>query len=210
MLTTLQFNLSHQQTRRETLHNKQYIVAPMAMITEGVHNGSGGPLLYREAECKKAAPSWNMKPIVVYHPTINGAGISACDPDVLERQQIGHLMNCRWSGGKLRADAWIEEGRASVIDNRVVEALEDGEMMEVSTGLFTTNVGDPGEWNGEAYNAEAIDQQPDHMAILPDQVGACSIVDGAGLLQLNALSHSNIFSGLSSAVYHQNTKPLQC
>lgn len=226
MLTTLTFNLKNAPIRRETLHGREYIVAPMAMLTEGVHNGSGGALLYRAPELKKSTPAWNMRPIVVYHPKINGQGVSACDPVILERQQVGMVMNARWDG-KLRAEAWIEAERAAVVDDRVVAALEGNQMMEVSTGLFTNNVGEPGEWEGEEYVAEATDHQPDHLALLPDQIGACSIADGAGLLQLNetakaagvdvthilarqvdvmrrmvgnAMSHSNIYSALSRAL----------
>lgn len=200
MYTSLKFNRSGAPVKRQTLHGKNYIVAPMAMITEGVHNGSGGPLLYREEECKKAVQAWNMKPIVVYHPTINGMGVSACDPDILESQQVGMVMNARWAGGKLRADAWIEEERAALVDNRVIEALDECKIMEVSTGLFTDNVGSAGVWNGKDYVAEAVNHQPDHLALLPDQIGACSIADGAGLLQTNAMSHGNLYTALSKAL----------
>src|ERR1017187_6232850 len=146
MYTQLTFNLTNAPIRHETLQGRAYIVAPLAMITEGVHTGSGGPLLYKEVELKKAVQAWNMKPIVVYHPEMNGRGISACDPLVLEKQQVGMVMNTRWANGKLRAEAWIEEARASAVDDRVVKALENNKMMEVSTGLFTDNVGAPGKW----------------------------------------------------------------
>ncbi len=226
-LTTMTFNLVNAAIRRETLHGKTFVVAPMAMLTEGVHNGSNGPLLYREADCKQAVPAWNMKPVVVYHPQINGQGVSACDPDILERQQVGMILNTRWQG-KLRAEAWIDEERAQAVDSRVLEALENNQMMEVSTGLFTDNVEEEGEWGGTPYTAIATNHQPDHLALLPDKIGACSIADGAGLLQLNetaqtkgldltrlfaremdvmrrmvgnAMSHSNTHSAISRALH---------
>ncbi len=226
MYTSLKFNLANAPIRHETLQGRAYLVAPLAMITEGVHNGSGGALLYKEGELKKAAPAWNMKPIVVYHPELNGRGISACDPVVLEKQQVGMVMNTRWAG-KLRAEAWIEKDRADVVDNRIIKALEANQMMEVSTGLFTDNVGGPGKWQEKEYVAEATNHQPDHLALLPDQIGACSIADGAGLLQMNeaasgagvdvtrlmaremdhmrrvvgnAMSNSNVFAALSGAL----------
>lgn len=185
MLTTLRFNLANTPIRREVLKKKEYIVAPMVMITEGVHNGSGGPLLYKADDLKRAVPAWNMKPIVVYHPQINGQGVSACDPTILESQQVGHVMNTHWDGTKLRAEAWIDVDSATTIDGRVIEALEGNKLMEVSTGLFTENVAEEGQWGDEAYTAVATNHQPDHLALLPDQIGACSIADGAGLLQLN-------------------------
>ena len=226
-LTTLTFNLVNAPIRHETLQGRRYIVAPTAMLTEGVHAGSSGPLLYREDECRKAAPAWNMKPITVYHPEIAGKGVSACDPIILERQQVGMLLNTRWAG-KLRCEAWIDEKRAAAVDQRVLDAIEQNKIMEVSTGLFTDNVGEPGEWEGVPYDAEATNHQPDHLALLPDRIGACSIADGAGLLQLNeaakdgggvdvtrllaremdtlrrmvgnAMSHSNIHTALSKAL----------
>jgi len=190
VLNNITFNLSNTAIRRQTLHNKNYIVAPMAMLTAGVHNGSNGPLLYRAAEFKKTTQAWNMKPIVVYHPAINGKGVTACDPDILERQQIGMVMNTTWNG-KLRAEAWIDEERANLVDNRVTDALENNKMMELSTGLFTDPEGTGGDWEGKHYDAIAINHQPDHLALLPDKIGACSIADGAGLLQLNEAAETN-------------------
>lgn len=219
-------NLSNAAIRREQLQGREYVVAPMAMLTEGVHNGSGGPLFYPAAECQKAASAWNMRPIVIYHPEINGRGVSACDPIILEKQQVGMVMNTRWDG-KLRSEAWIEEPLANRIEPRVLEALEANKMMEVSTGLFTDNEASDGEYNGKAYTHIARNHRPDHLALLPDKIGACSIADGAGLLQLNeaaaptglnvdallgrqldmvrrlvgnALSHSSIHNALFTAI----------
>ena len=186
-MTTLQHiitNLGNTALRKAKLHGRSYLVAPMAMMTEGVHNGSGGQLFYPASELRQAVPAWNMKPIVVYHPEIDGKGVSACNPDILERQQVGMVMNTRWAG-KQRAEAWIDEELAGRVDSRVLEALENNQMMEVSTGLFTANEDKQGTWNGKPYDAVARNHAPDHLALLPDKVGACSIADGAGLLQLN-------------------------
>tara|TARA_R110000751_G_scaffold152635_1_gene257756 strand:- start:9049 stop:10239 length:1191 start_codon:yes stop_codon:yes gene_type:complete len=181
---TFNYSAASNGTRRETLHGRDYIVAPMAMLTEGVHNGSGGALYYPEPECRAAVQSWNMRPVVVYHPEINGQGVSACDPDILEKQQVGMVMNTVWDG-KLRAEAWLEESRLGEVDGRIMDALEQNTMMEVSTGLFTDNEPETGTYRDKPYTHIARNHRPDHLAILPDRVGACSIADGAGLLQLN-------------------------
>jgi hypothetical protein len=68
----------------------------------------------------------------------------------------------------------------------VLDKLDKGEMVEISTGLFTDNIPESGVWNGEAYTAVARNYRPDHLAILPDQKGSCSIADGAGLLRNKA------------------------
>jgi hypothetical protein len=170
--------------RHETLNGRDYIVAPMVMLTVGVHNGSNGPLYYPRDELAKTPVVWNMKPIVVYHPTQNGQGVTATDPDVLATQSVGMVMHAKFDG-KLRAEAWLERDRLEHIDPRIVETLESGQLMEVSTGLFTDNVYEPGSHGGSEYEMVARNFRPDHLAILPDKVGACSIQDGAGLLQLN-------------------------
>lgn len=170
--------------RDEVLEGRSYCVAPMVMLTEGVHTGSQGALYYPKDELSKTPVVWNHKPIVVYHPEINGQGVSACSPEIVENQKVGIIFNTVFDG-KLRAEAWFDKEKLPKVDNRIWEAIQKNEMVELSTGLFTDNTKTPGSWNGEAYDAIAKNYRPDHLAILPDRIGACSIADGAGLLQLN-------------------------
>ncbi len=173
--------------RHETLEGREYYVVPVVMLTEGVHNGSEGPLLYPGEEIGKTPGVWDHKPIVVYHPPKG----SACEPAVLNSRKVGMLLNTKYAKGnakkktlgKLTSEAWLEKSRLPLVDERLIGNLESGEVMEVSTGLYTDNEGPEGEWNGEMYQAIARNYRPDHLALLPDQVGACSIADGAGLLR---------------------------
>lgn len=168
--------------RYEEFNGKKYLVVPMVLMTEGVHAGSNGPLFYPRAELAKTPVTWNMKPVVVYHPT---RGQTATDPDVARRRQVGIIMNTRWDNGKLRAEAWLERDRLATVDERILTALENDKMLEVSTGVFTDVTYAPGTWNGTEYEYVARNYRADHLAILPDRVGACSIKDGCGLLQTN-------------------------
>lgn len=172
--------------RNEKLEGRDYLVVPMVMMVEGVLNGSNGPLYYPAEELAKVPQVWNMKPVVVYHPQMNGKSLSACDPDVINTHKVGLIMNTTFDGKRLKAEAWLEPSRMDVVDNRVAEAITNKAMMEVSTGLFTENEDAEGEFNGKPYTAIARNYRPDHLAILPDQKGACSIEDGAGLLRTNA------------------------
>lgn len=170
--------------RQDTLEGKDCVVVPTQMITEGVHNGSDGPIFYPASELAKISAIYNHKPVVVYHPIM---GISACDPIELTARKVGVLLNTQWDdkAKKLGAESWLDPARIEAVDKRVAETITKNEMMEVSTGLFMDLERTPGEWNGKEYIGIARNIQPDHLALLPDLKGACSIEDGAGFLRMN-------------------------
>lgn len=162
------------------LEDRVHFVVPVVLIVEGVLNGSEGPLYYPAEELKKSAALWNGKPVVVYHPDMYYSGIAG-NPEVFNRQKIGTLFNVRFENKSLKGEAWLDPDRLKRVDERVLEAVEHNRMVEVSTGLFTDNENVSGEFNGIPYRAIARNYRPDHLAILPDKKGACSIEDGAGL-----------------------------
>jgi hypothetical protein len=82
----------------------------------------------------------------------------------------------------LKGEAWIDRERADAVDPRIGQAIDNGEMLEISTGLATEKAGNGGTFNGREYDAIAVNHKPDHLAILLDNQGACSIRDGCGLL----------------------------
>ena len=164
----------------KSLEGRKHFVVPVVMAVEGVLNGSSGALLYPATELRRSVPHWNGRPVVVYHPAMrhnNCAGM----PEVFEKQRVGTIFNTRFEGKALKADAWLDVNRLQVVDWRVLGAVNKGEVMEVSTGLFTENESADGTWAGKPYTAIARNYRPDHLAILPDLRGACSIEDGAGL-----------------------------
>ena len=184
--------------RNDTMEGRNWLVAPMVMITEGVHNGSDGPIFYSADELSKGLPSCNHRPVVVYHPK----GGSACDPIELSSRKIGVTMASGFDAKtkKVKAEAWLEPSRIETVDNRVNEAIENNETMELSTGLFMDLEKVEGEWNGEEYVGVAKNIQLDHLALLPDLKGACSIADGAGFIRLNEMSHDTIRMLLGSSL----------
>ena len=78
-LQNITANLKASSLRYDEMEGREYVVCPMVMLTEGVHRGSNGPLYYPKGELSKTPAVWNYKPVVVYHPTMNGKPISACD-----------------------------------------------------------------------------------------------------------------------------------
>ena len=161
-------------------------VVPSVLLLEGVHAGSLGPLYYPPDEIERSTPAWNYKPVVVNHPMVNGVNVSACRPDILNTRRVGLLLNSRYEDGKLKADVWIEKLRAENISPTVVRVIRNGWMMELSTGLFLDVERTPGRWRDEDYIGIARNYRPDHLALLPDDVGAVSIADGAGFMRNQA------------------------
>ena len=171
--------------RHDQMEGREFLVAPMVMMVEGVHSGSDGPIFYSSAELSKFPAVWNQKPVVVYHPEYNGQAVSACDPEILSNRKVGTIMNTTFEDGKLKAEAWLEVDRMEAVDDRISNAIENKEMMELSIGVFSETTIEEGEWNGESYIGIAKNLRADHLALLPDKLGACSIEDGAGFMRVN-------------------------
>jgi hypothetical protein len=166
------------QTRRETLNGIEYLIAPATMIVPGVLDGSQGPLLYDLDDIKKSAHLWNGIPVVVNHPKNN---VSARSPSILEKQGVGQVFNTEVNG-KLTTEVWFDVNKTRKVDSRILTALGSSTPIPLSTGLFTDIESSSGELNGQSYKAIARNYQPDHLAILLDDVGACSVKDGCGVL----------------------------
>src|SRR3990172_9987650 len=49
--------------RHDSMEDRDWLVGPVQMITEGVHNGSDGPIFYPAAELAKMTAVWNHKPV---------------------------------------------------------------------------------------------------------------------------------------------------
>lgn len=184
-LVTARFrtNLSN-LVRHEKLEGEDHVVVPVIMFVEGVMNN----ILYSEEEFSKTPAAWNCKPVIVYHPRHNGEPVSACSPEELEARRIGIILNARWNTDKkrLEAEAWLKESRVKKVDQRVWNAIEEGKILENSTGLFLDCEEKEGEFNGKKYSSIGRNFRPDHLAVLPDQIGACSVAEGAGFLRVNA------------------------
>lgn len=165
-----------------TVHQeKAHLVVPVVMMVEGVHNGSQGPLLHEISELGKFPESWNGIPVVIYHPEEDGNAVSANSPDVIDKMTVGRVYNTSVEGKKLKAEVWLDEDKLHLVSNQTLEDINETKEVEVSLGMFTENEMEEGEYEGEKYVGIAHNHRPDHLAILPDQIGACSCADGCGL-----------------------------
>lgn len=163
--------------RRETYNDTPHLVVPVVMICEGVLNGALVPL----AEFSKYPEAWNGRPVPVLHPEERGQPISANRPDVIDRNTIGTIFNARVEGAKLKAEAWLNIAKAERLGfGPLIRQLEAGEVVEVSTGYFADDDMTSGEFDGTTYHGIHRNLRPDHLALLPGEIGACSVADGCG------------------------------
>jgi hypothetical protein len=185
---TLVGNAAGSKPELVTLEDREHLKVPAVMMTVGVHNGSHGPILYTAEEMAPVTNLFDHKPACVYHPEVNGAGVTACSPLMLNTRKVGVPLESVFEDDKWKTQVYLDVARTKQVDQRVLNMVQGGQKVEVSTGLYLDIEMTPGEWKGEKYVGIARNMRPDHLAILPDKVGACSIADGAGLLQNQAAS----------------------
>lgn len=166
---------------KKKLDKKDHLIVPVVMMVEGVHNGSHGRLLHLIEDLGKFPASWDGIPAVIDHPNVNGINVSANSPDILESNAVGRIFHTHVDGIKLMAEVWLEIEKLKLISPDTLSAVELKQPIEVSVGVFTEDEEIPGTWNGETYSAIARNHRPDHLALLPGAIGACSLIDGCGI-----------------------------
>jgi hypothetical protein len=159
------------------------------MLVPGVLSGSKGPLLYPADEVRKSPDDWNHIPIVVYHPMKDGKPVSARSPSILSKYGVGYVFHSRTdSKGVLKGEGWLDVEATRRVDKSVLDSVQLGKPIELSTGLFVDDEPAP---EGAIFNDHrgtrkyvgiARNYKPDHLAILPSGKGACSLADGCGVL----------------------------
>ena len=172
----------------KVLNGRSYLTGPVIMAKECVMNG----LLYPKTELARSTGGWNGRPVTVGHPKVDGKNVSANSPTVLDSTQIGFIFDTlmRDDDGALQSEVWLDVTKIDMFP-KVRDTVQNGNMLEVSTGLFLDQQGEAGEFNGVKYNAIAANHLPDHLALLPGEVGACSIKDGAGFPRANSAMTAN-------------------
>lgn len=180
------------EIRTESYLGREHIVVPVIALVEGVLQGMNAPEpeLALTEEFGKVPDGWNGRPVVMNHPVVNGIPVSANSPGVLENYAFGMLFNTKVEDNKLKTEAWIDSARVAELGGEfesTMQRIQNGEVVEVSTGLFAGTEKSSGKFNGRSYNAIWRGIVPDHLAFLSDGVkGACSVEDGCGTPRVNA------------------------
>jgi len=178
-------------------------VVPAIIIGEAVLLGMG----YEYAELasrqliENFAQRWNDVPVVVYH-----TWDSAKEIETITASLVGRIYNPKILYGGIE-DAELPYGKYEseepirlLVELHIEEAqllkqkkgketfdrILKGEIIEVSTGYYLTDyLWQRGKFNNKEFGGIQIKADPDHLAILPDRIGAYSIEQGGGLNRSN-------------------------
>lgn len=163
--------------RKDTLGGKEHLIIPVVMMrSDVVMNGVLVPA------SEMVAFSWNGVPVTVGHPTDSTeTNITANSPDTMDQWAVGQIFNAYVSDGVMKAEAWIDVEKAEANHSGLIERIMSSQNMDVSTGFFSAEMPATGTSNGRTYNKVANRILPDHLALLPDETGACSWEDGCGV-----------------------------
>lgn len=170
--------LEKSEIKRTKVDGKDAIVVPVVMARADVVMNEA---VLPEDEYNVAA--WNGVPVTVGHPQdAKGNFVTAKDSLKIQKSwAIGVIQNAHVINGTLRAEALIRVDRANKVYPGLVQSLVDGIKMNVSTGYLAKKNPQVGYLLGQKYKAVHTNVRPDHLAFLPNELGACSWKDGCGV-----------------------------
>lgn len=182
--------------RREKRNGRDVVIVPSATLPDDVvMNG----IMYPANEIEKSYKSLNRTPAPAGHPLINDQFVSASDPEGINIGWIGAWNeNARRENGRVFLDKVIDVERAnqSETGKRVLEAIDKGEAIHTSTGLYCNLEASNGEVD---YESVARDIEFDHDAILLDEQGAATPEQGVGML-VNSKGETEEIEVINSAL----------
>lgn len=177
MFRVCKATLQSNGVKKVTHDNADHLVVPVVMIVDGVLNDT----LVTHEVYGQLVEAWNDKPVTINHPQVNGQDAGAGSPDIIEKTGVGRVYNARVDGNKLVGEIWADVSKLTRLNQKdLLAVLESGGTVEVSTGYFSNREEKSGEFNGQPYSFIDTIIIPDHLALLPNDVGACSIEDGCG------------------------------
>jgi len=194
--------LSNKQNSGKPIKKKfngaDHYVFPAVIAKTGVMNN----VFYSADVLNNTHDLWNGVKVTLRHPQFNGNNTSINSADISGKFSIGEIYNVKFEDDKLKGDIYINE--ASIEDKQasyLLDWLNEGKNIDVSTGLDKVSLtNQEGEHDGKKYNAILNSFKADHVAILPDEKGACSAADGCGTLFNSDISYSDIISMLYTAM----------
>lgn len=187
------------QAKEVVLDGRAYLTAPMIAARAGVMN----KYLVPAEELGRFVDAWNDAPLPVHHPMANGLHVSARASDQIDNS-IGRLYDVTFDDGLLlKGMARIDIQKAERLGGDaliVLKALRSGTPIEVSTGYFCDIEDRAGTHDGKEYVGIQRNIRPDHVALLPGEIGACSWQDGCGIPRVNSDLRANLDASLDETL----------
>jgi len=171
---------------------REYIDVPAIILGMQVIHGNGGYEFGAELVTENALWSsinqWNDKPVVIYHT--DG---SAREIENLVEEKVGFVHSAEVIGAEY--DEEVRNPRIKVMlrldvellkqhgedGQLIIDTFDSGNIMEMSTGYWLVEwLFQEGSFRGREFSAIQVEIMPDHLALLPNAVGAYSIQDGGG------------------------------
>lgn len=190
--------------RREKRNGRDVVIVPSATLPDDIVMNT---IMYPADEIEGSYRGLERTPAPLGHPTINGKFVSARDPEGINLGWIGAWNeNVRREGGRVKLDKVIdvEFANRSEGGKAVLNAIEKGEPVHTSTGLYC---------NMEAANGDvphkyiARNIEFDHDAILLDEEGAATPVQGVGMM-VNSKGEPQEIEVINSAIEDDTEREL--
>ncbi|GGX63212.1 hypothetical protein GCM10007385_35430 [Tateyamaria omphalii] len=170
--------------RRTERNGRDVIIVPSATLPDDVVMNN---IMYPADEIAKSYMTLNRKPAPAGHPSINGAFVSASDPEGINLGWIGawneNVRQEKMGDGRNRVliDKVIDVERANETakGRETLAAIENGDPIHTSTGLLCNLDAANGDVD---YSHVARNMEFDHDAILLDEQGAATPEQGVGML----------------------------
>lgn len=143
--------------------------------------------------------NWIGKPVTINHPPDDDEEAVAFLNDATN--VIGRIIDSKVVNGKLVHMAELPYPGDTASKKAITAALLGGTIMEVSTGYFAWPEDREGSVQGRSFTQVHHDIAPDHLALLPNDRGACSVAAGCGTLRANSMTTARrpVFSGVETS-----------
>ena len=200
---------------RVTEDGTEYLVAPVVAQQADVYAYRINGDLHREylpgEELTAPLEDWEGTPLVLRHPDAPPDTPALLSESGVEATVVGAFRDAKRTNGsenrsetesgagddtRLAGQVYIEAAEVGAHDGDLrgyVEAVRRTGVGEVSTGYGVGTLEETsGRHNGTKYDAIQRDIQPDHLALLPDQVGNCPVDGGVcGVGRANQRARTN-------------------
>lgn len=192
--------------RKVVENGREFIVAPIVAVKDGVLNGE----LVRSDVLGRLLDEWEGTPLTINHPPDDAAAVITKTHAWIRQNEIGTMRNVHVAQNRLKGEVWIPTDQTAPEVKAVIKRIENGETLQVSVGFLSAFTVQKGTFGRKQFREVTQDAAPNHVALLPNDVGACSIVDGCGTPRAaSADINSNVaYDGIEATPWQQVDRSL--